>query len=338
LNFAGMFVRMVQVRLHTLLVRVTVLGAILGLALAASVSTASAATLNCGDTVTQNTVLDTDVVCSDPAAVGVVIGADNITLSLNRHTIQGAGATAQGSIGITDDGVEHTGVTISGWGRVDGFDTAVYVGTANSTVKAVRATNSPGGIFVTGNDNFIYKNKVEFAAGAADPGLPALEVDGDNSYLWGNLVTQAPGDAVLVVGENPLIVLNSVDTCQFNGISVGGYTAGKIARNSVKTCDTGIAIAGNGAKLQTNDLADNCDGLFVVDPAAKVRWNNANANTCNGITVGMAGSTVHDNTTNDNGLYGIDAVDGTIDGGGNKATGNNIGNPPGECLGVVCTP
>jgi hypothetical protein len=43
----------------------------------------NAATLTCGDTITQDTTLDADVVCTDPAADGVVIGADNITLRLN---------------------------------------------------------------------------------------------------------------------------------------------------------------------------------------------------------------------------------------------------------------
>jgi len=58
---------------------VTVLGS--GPALASHVS--------CGDRITTDTMLDSDLVnCPDN---GIVIGADNITLDLNGHTIDGDG-------------------------------------------------------------------------------------------------------------------------------------------------------------------------------------------------------------------------------------------------------
>ena len=57
----------------------TVLGS--GQALASHVS--------CGDTITTDTTLDSDLVnCPNN---GIVIGADNITLDLNGHTIDGDG-------------------------------------------------------------------------------------------------------------------------------------------------------------------------------------------------------------------------------------------------------
>jgi hypothetical protein len=47
-----------------------------------------------------------------------------------------------------------------------------------------------------------------------------------------------------------------------------------------------------------------------------------------------AGNRLAYNTANANGAHGINAVDGTIDGGGNRAHRNT---PLPNCLGVVCS-
>ena len=52
-----------------------------------------------------------------------------------------------------------------------------------------------------------------------------------------------------------------------------------------------------------------------------------------GIDVDAPGTVVRSNTANDNGDLGIEAVDGVIDGGGNRASGN--ANPL-QCFNVVC--
>ena len=50
---------------------------------------ALASHVGCGDTITTDTTLDSDLVnCRNN---GIVIGADNITLDLNGHTIDGDG-------------------------------------------------------------------------------------------------------------------------------------------------------------------------------------------------------------------------------------------------------
>jgi parallel beta-helix repeat protein len=310
------------------MVRAALLIAVAALALGAWSPWASAATLQCGDTVKQNTVLDSDIVCTNPDDIGLVIGADNITLQLAHHTIQGPGlATPGGSIGITDDGLTHTNVAIRG-GTVTGFDTGIYVQASNSAVKGMTLTSFNNGIFFVGDDNYMFHNSMSSAA------TLAMDIEGRNNYLWGNLVQGKPDDAISVIGENPLVVLNQVDSCTFNGISVAGYTAAKIARNKVSQCDSGIVISGANGKLQTNSVSGNTDGLFVLDPSSLVRFNSADGNSSTGISVGIAGSTLFQNTANNNGGYGIDAVIGTIDGGGNLASGNVTGN----CLGIVCGP
>ena len=93
----------------------------------------------CGDTITADTTLHHNLVnCPNN---GIVIGADNITLDLNYHTIDGDGTPAAGcdpnaevcDSGVVDDG--HDGVTVV-HGQVREFEVGVLFGT--STAGRVR--------------------------------------------------------------------------------------------------------------------------------------------------------------------------------------------------------
>ncbi len=82
-----------KLRLHPGRVAVTFFGLVLGVAvagvIASSGSSALAANVKCGDTITTDTTLHKDLVnCPNN---GIIIGADNITLNLNGHTIDGDG-------------------------------------------------------------------------------------------------------------------------------------------------------------------------------------------------------------------------------------------------------
>jgi hypothetical protein len=61
--------------------------------------------------------------------------------------------------------------------------------------------------------------------------------------------------------------------------------------------------------------------------------NRVEKSAGDGIHVHEAATTITKHSANDNGEYGIEAVPGVIDGGGNKASGN--GNPL-QCLYVEC--
>ena len=287
-------------------------------------SQASASHVNCGDTVTGDVVLDSDVICSETDTAGLVIGANDITVWLEGHTIQGAGTDLPGTDGIRDDGSARSGVTIRG-GTVAGFEDGIDLDADDSAVKGMRVEAGSVGISVRGARNYVYRNTTDFA------GFTGIEAIGDDAYLWGNEVLGTPEDGIVNDGENPRVILNSVQGCVFDGIIVTGYTTGIVARNTVSSCDIGFSPSGRGLKLQTNTATGNCIGIFVDDPGALVRWNTANDNCSEGIIVGQAGATLKKNTANNNTDFGIDAVDGTIDDGGNTATGNGV-----DCLGVVC--
>jgi hypothetical protein len=199
-------------------------------------------------------------------------------------------------------------------------------------VKGNYIANADSALLLFGDGNYAGRNTVTSAA------TIGFDVFGNDVYLWGNRIEGKPASGVSVDGENSLVVKNKVLGCSgFDGIAVSGYsTFSKVAQNTVTGCDAGISMSGSGtgAHLQSSDVSGNCDGLFVSDPTAYVWRNNAHDNTCSGITVGSAGATVKENGADNNGSIGIDAVIGTIDGGGNHASGN----PDGDCFAVLCVP
>jgi hypothetical protein len=90
----------------------------------------------CGDTITTDTTLHHDLV--DCPNNGILIGADNITLNLNGHLVDGDGTEFGGcdpnaevcDSGLVDDG--HNGVTVK-HGRVREFGVGVLFGTSSAS-------------------------------------------------------------------------------------------------------------------------------------------------------------------------------------------------------------
>jgi parallel beta-helix repeat protein len=99
---------------------------------------ALASHVSCGDTITADTTLDSDLVnCPNH---GIVIGADNVTLDLNGHTVDGDGTPAANcdnqkepcDFGLFNDG--HDGVTVM-HGSVREFAAGVLFGTATGRAR-----------------------------------------------------------------------------------------------------------------------------------------------------------------------------------------------------------
>src|SRR5687768_14146307 len=84
-------------------------------------SSASATHVQCGDVITQDTTLDSDLV--DCPGDGVVIGASGITLDLAGHTIDGT-VPGAGGHGVRNAGADNV-VVVNG--RIQQFQFAVSV-------------------------------------------------------------------------------------------------------------------------------------------------------------------------------------------------------------------
>src|SRR3954451_14996151 len=117
-----------------------------GACLLAGADGAAAAQLSCGDVVTHDVRLSNDLI--DCPGDGLVIGADDITVSLGGHLVDGQGAF--GSAGIDDSG-GYDGVRVQN-GTVREFQTGVELdGTHGATVRGMTLQgNFERGIWLDG--------------------------------------------------------------------------------------------------------------------------------------------------------------------------------------------
>jgi parallel beta-helix repeat protein len=219
---------------------------------------ATAATLACGQTITQSTVLDNDL--GPCLQHGIVIGADGITLDLNGHTVSGGPGGNDGAGVLVRN---RTGVTVRN-GTVRAFDIGVAIdgGSAN-TVTGVVARDNVGGIGSIGGDgiaimssqgNRIIGNETHNNApfsgiglysrrDSAHPGTPGVARDNliANNSVTGNIIgrdrvsptdtdndgIRVENDAVFNTFENNRVVGNGLD-----GISLFADTADNIVRGN----------------------------------------------------------------------------------------------------------
>jgi parallel beta-helix repeat protein len=356
--------------------------------------------VQCGDVITQDTKLDSDL--TDCPGNGIVIGADNIELDLNGHTIDGDGV-----LGCTDEyacdyGIDNTaghhGVTIEG-GSIRDFATAIFVlGANDNRLSAISSShNVLGGLLMIGStgsriernsisanglatdqaglivfdssDLRIERNSVVgngdigmFLIGVNDTrikrnsasGNPEAGVvlEGSGNMLSRNRVFEN-GDNIVLVGDDNIITRNEVDDALgFPDDPEGGFgiLLDHSDRNLLKGNDVDGA-ASNGIRVtafddtaepaEDNVIRDNevehaqLDGILVDEtaPGSLVERNVVSEAGDDGIDVESSATTLTRNTAKRNGDYGIEAVPGVIDGGGNRAFGN--GNPA-QCLNVAC--
>jgi hypothetical protein len=128
--------------------------------IALSTGQALATHIACGDVITEDTTLDSNVVCNeyDPRD-GVTIGADNITLDLNGHTISASCNELQTA--VVNQG--HDGVTIINGRTFGGGAVVVLVGASNNRIvnlEGFSCAQGPGVYLVRSSHNEIERTLV----------------------------------------------------------------------------------------------------------------------------------------------------------------------------------
>ena len=256
----------------------TVLGA--GSALASHVS--------CGDTITADTTLDSDLVnCPNN---GIVIGADHITLDLHGHTIDGNGELVDPcpegescDVGV-DNSAGHSGVTIEG-GSIRQFALGVLVlGAGRNSLRHLSVsrnlfvgivvgesartaverssitrngvtTQQAGMVLFASHDNRIERN---LFSGNGNRGLLAVE-SADGNRVNHNVFADNPEAGVGIVGDRNQVSHNRVVRNGDNIIVVGDGNT--ITRNKVADavgcraedggigCGFGISLEGGSHNL-----------------------------------------------------------------------------------------
>jgi parallel beta-helix repeat protein len=261
---------------------------VVGIAVAgmlALASTAGAATdVNCGDTITTDTTLHHNLVnCPNN---GIVIGADNITLDLNYHTVDGDGSLTPGcdfETEFCDEGVVnlgHDGVTVA-HGSVRGFAFGADAGrvrhvrfldisasknlffgmlmlaSARSVIRncsSIRNIPPEGdGIGLFASDHVrIVNNKIRRNAG------PGIHLDDSNQNLIKGNRFSRNGPAILMAGDRNEIRRNRIS--RGGGILAGPASHNEIARNRVSRATESIRVEKGRSNLVTRNVVVRARG------------------------------------------------------------------------------
>ena len=223
--------------------------------LALGADQARASHVGCGDTISSDTKLDSDL--TDCPGNGIVIGADDITLDLNGRTIDGDGELGCDEFYACDFGVDntagHDGVTIEN-GTIRDFATAVFVLDAgNNRLRGLSASdNILGGMLLI-----------------ASPGA-RLE---RNSISANGLTTDQAGLNVFD-SSDVLIDRNSVRDNGDIGMFLQGVDDSRVAKNSLSgNPEAGVIMDGNRNEVSGNRASRNGDGISVGGDANTIVGN-----------------------------------------------------------------
>jgi parallel beta-helix repeat protein len=227
---------------------------------------AQASHVSCGDTITADTTLDSDLLnCPNN---GIVIGADDITLDLNGHTIDGDGEPFEPcpdgefcDVGLLNDG--HDGITVR-HGSVREFALGVFVGRArhNRVLRISSSRNVFFGFVVARSARSVVRNS---------SGSGNLPPDGDGMGVFGSHDVRVVGNSFR---HNPL------------GIHVQDSTNNVIRGNLIsRNSGQGIKIDANRNQVRRNLCVRNLGECIIVNGNRNVIAGNRARR--NGVGIGI---------------------------------------------------
>ena len=354
---------------------------------------ASAAQVKCGDTITADTTLHHDLInCPNN---GIEIGADNITLHLNGHTIDGDGTPSAGcdpatefcDVGVVNFG--HDGVTVM-HGSLRQFGGGVDFGEVrrNRLLGLSTPRNADVGIQFFGSSRILVREcsgsrttsregtgigvfdsrhvRILNSSFRGNPHVGIKPVGTTNGVIKGNLVAHSGDEGFLMEGGEGFRVKGNRLVRNGAGITLGPGSHNVITRNHVSGGRDGIRIEKGHENLVAHNLVahthragirlgikhpfiggahnvvrrnrvrdSRVDGFVVVkkDRHSILKRNVAKGSGDDGFDIESSSTTLTRNRAAHNGGFGIQAVLGVNDGGGNRAHGN--GNPL-QCVNIVC--
>ena len=263
--------------------------------------------VQCGDVITQDTTLDSDLV--DCPEDGIVIGADGITLDLGGHTVDGDGVPTEHPLGC-EAGIAngpwsycprpgeagHDDVTIRN-GTVREFYYGVHIwGTDRNLVRGLTASGNAGGIALVESHNaVIERNDLSGNPDYAGTGIFLSEAS-NNRVERNDLSRNAYG-----IHAYDGIVGNTFEKNIFFENSAAGMHLHS-ARNNVVANNWAIDNGGQGIEL-SDGASDNL-----------VRGNRTSGNGSAGILIwdGVHRNRVERNRVFDNAPGVVDSTSGGI--------------------------
>jgi large repetitive protein len=269
-----------MVSLRLLAVIALFAGCIVGVAAAQSPPTGIA----CGDTITADTTLDRDL--TGCPSNGIVVGADDITLDLNGHTISGNGKPEPVrrcrrdqicDVGVAND--DHAGVTIRG-GSVRGFvlGVGVFRGRDDRFVELNSSHNQVFGFVIGGSSRIVIRDssahdnrrpegdglgvfnshdvRIVHNSFRRNAQLGMHIADSRENLVKGNLTSRNGDFGMLLDADGNQVRGNRSVRDSGTGILVGHGSRNVIAGNRISGSGEGIAVErGRGNRVVRNLVA-----------------------------------------------------------------------------------
>ena len=189
-------------------------------AFAAAPAPALAAHVACGDAITQDTTLDSDLL--DCPGNGVEIAADGVTLDLGGHLIDGSGR----GLGVVAFAGSSDSVVTGG--RLSGFLHAVALaGGTGKVVREIELTENHDGILVTGGDGALIERVVAWDNDGSGVNMPFAR----NALVRHNVMV---GNAAAVSAfgmSDSRFEHNLFASSDFHGIRFAAVTGTVVAHN-----------------------------------------------------------------------------------------------------------
>jgi large repetitive protein len=222
-------------------------------------SPALASHVACGDTITTDTTLDSDLVnCPNN---GIVIGADHITLDLNGHTIDGDGTLVDPcpegetcDVGV-DNSAGHSGVTVED-GSIRQFSLGVLVLSASR--NSLRHLSVTRNLFV----GIVIGESARTAV--------------ERSSITRNGVTTQQAGMVLFASRD-----NRIERNLFSGngnrglLAVDSANSNRINHNIfANNPEAGMAIEGDRNQVSHNRVVRNGDNIVIAGNHNTITRNN----------------------------------------------------------------
>jgi parallel beta-helix repeat protein len=245
---------------------------------------ALASHVDCGETITADTTLDSDLI--NCPAHGIVIGADNITLDLNGHTVDGDGGEDDfGDFGIDNmDG--HDGVTIEG-GSIRQFGEGIEMDGARDNIVRDLATSHQlhAGVFVFGSSDVRIESNSAFShaagivlaqvshvrvehnsvSGSEFGGIPIFE--SDHVVVAGNTVSGGGASGIVFFDSHHNWIERNRSIGNEVGLDLESSDHNRFERNTAAHNKfAGVVVERSDDNLvQKNSLVANGDGAIIFE-------------------------------------------------------------------------
>jgi parallel beta-helix repeat protein len=254
------------------------LSAVLGLTVVAVIAPrdtdAAPKQVACGDTITTDTTLHSDLSCPGD---GIVIGADGITLDLNGHTLKSVcDADCEETTGIENSGGYDRVRIINGAidyvfcyipGQCGFGDTIALVGADRNTLAGLKVDESLSSRFLLSDSN---GNRIKHST--ISGGAPAVELSASDlntisrTEIHGGVGPHSTDGLWILEGsDNNRVTQNSV-TAEWAGVLVFDSSGNVFARNSVEAFVDAVQLGNAQRTLVSRNTLRSAQGLAIGTP------------------------------------------------------------------------